>query len=123
MEPLTGLELQQQLLAVFDDLVSLLGVMSHPKRLRVLISLLGGAKSFGELLAETKLRKSALASHLGQLQEKELIEKVSHGVYELTERGRGYLVVFAQFFGSAEDLEISLQRIRGARSFLERREE
>ncbi len=123
MEPVTNRELQQRLLAAFDDLVSLLGAVGHPKRLRILIFLLDEPQTFKGLLAETRLRKSGLASHLAKLGEKGLIQKVSHGIYELTETGRGYLLVLAQFFGSAEDLEMSLQRMRGARSFLERRED
>jgi DNA-binding HxlR family transcriptional regulator len=123
MEPVTNRELQQHLLAAFDDLVSLLGAVGHPRRLSILISLLGGSKTFKGLLAETKLQKSAVASHIAQLKEKGLIQKVSHGTYELTEAGRGYLLVLAQFFGSTEDLEMSLQRMRGARSFLERKED
>ncbi|MFX1475627.1 MAG: ArsR family transcriptional regulator [Promethearchaeota archaeon] len=123
MEPITNREIQQQLLATFDDLVSLLGTVGHPKRLRILISLLEGPQTFKGLRAETTLQKSALASHLAKLGEKGLIQKISHGTYELADAGRSYLLVLAQFFGSPEDLEMSLQRMRGARSFLGRRDD
>jgi len=91
-------QLHEQLLMAFDEIVSLLGAVSTPSRLRLLIALLDSPHTYNELKAVTKLKKSALSSHLVLLRNHELIQKLSHGNYTLTETGQRYLWMLGQFF-------------------------
>jgi DNA-binding transcriptional ArsR family regulator len=98
-------QLRERLLMVFDDIVSLLGAMGTPSRLRILIALLGSSQSYQNLKMLTELKKSALSSHLVLLREHGLIQKQSHGNYELTETGQQYMWLLGQFFEAPKSKE------------------
>jgi len=116
-------QLHERLLMAFDDIVSLLGAMGNSSRLKILIALLDSAHSYHELKAVSKLKKSALSSHLLLLRDLGLIQKLSHGNYELTDTGQHYLWLLGQFFEAPSALELTRFRTRAAKGFLERRDE
>ena len=91
-------QLRERLLLAFDEIVSLLGAMGTPSRLKLLIALLDSPHTYHELKAVTKLKKSALSSHLVLLQDRGFIQKLSHGNYKLTETGQRFLWMLGQFF-------------------------
>ena len=90
--------LRERLLLVFDEIVSLLGALGTPSRLRLLIALLDSPHTYHKLQAVTKLKKSALSSHLVLLRDRGFIQKLSHGNYTLTETGQRFLWMLGQFF-------------------------
>jgi len=90
-------QLHERLIMAFDDIVSLLGAMGTPSRLRILIALLDTPQTYQALKFVTKLKKSALSSHLVILRDRGLIQKLGHGIYELTEIGQSYLWLLGQF--------------------------
>ena len=114
-------EIKKAIQQSFDNIVLMLGVLGHPNRLKILTMLLEGPQSFKTLLDETQLKKSALSSHITQLKEKSLISNPSHGQYEITSDGIGYLRILTLIFDKDSSLELSQQRIQVARSFLERK--
>lgn len=68
-----------------DNIVDLLRVIDHPKRLEILAILLEGNEiAFKDLQDETDLQKSAIANHLSLLTDRNLLEKCEKGVYKIT---------------------------------------
>lgn len=61
--------------------------ISHPKRVMILHLLSLKSMEFNELLDATNLHKTALSNHLNLLIEKRLIDRISHGNYEITSDG------------------------------------
>jgi DNA-binding HxlR family transcriptional regulator len=118
-------ELQKVLVHSSDEIVPLLKVMAHPSRLGILILLLDGPLTFGALLGAIDLRKSALANHLIELQEKSLIKKVHHGLYAITEDGKSYLQAIAGVYSESKSrkdkIEEMRQREESTKAFLERK--
>jgi DNA-binding transcriptional ArsR family regulator len=114
-------QLKSRLEAGFDDIISLLGALGNPNRLRILISLLSDFRTFKQLSEVTSLKKSALASHLQVLRDLKLLLKIEHGTYQLTDEGRRYLWVLGQLFEEPRDLEITRQRTRVVKGFLDRK--
>jgi DNA-binding HxlR family transcriptional regulator len=73
------------------ELNSVLGALSHQKRLQILLSLLPGDKSFRDLKNEIKLEKTALANHLNRLIAVQIISKPAYNTYHLSSDGERYL--------------------------------
>lgn len=59
--------------------------------LKILLSLLEGAQSFGYLLKETNLQRTALSNHLTKLININLIKKVDFGIYNITGDGLEFM--------------------------------
>ncbi|TXT67071.1 MAG: hypothetical protein BAJALOKI1v1_190014 [Promethearchaeota archaeon] len=76
-------ELVELLEANFNNLLEVIKSMANDNRLKILISLLLGEKSFEELKAITNLKKTALSNHLTTLMNIPLIERPDHGIYKL----------------------------------------
>lgn len=86
-----------------EGIIDLLKTLDHPKRLEMLISMIGGeTTSFKELLSVTELQKSALAHHLSVLVDRGMIEKKEKGVYHITIDGEDLLERIAQSFIEAK---------------------
>ncbi|MFX0184994.1 MAG: GyrI-like domain-containing protein [Candidatus Hodarchaeota archaeon] len=79
------------ILETMDEISELLKTLQHPKRLEILALMLKEEKEFGTLLTNTRLPKSALGNHLGELLDKNLIEKLDRGVYRITSDGKEFL--------------------------------
>ncbi len=86
-----------------DGIIDLLKTLDHPKRLEMLISMIGGDTiPFKELLTITKLQKSALAHHLSVLVDKGMIEKKEKGIYQITIDGEDLLERIAESYIEAK---------------------
>ncbi len=86
----------------FEEIKSVLGALSHDKRLQIMLSLLTGEKSFRELKKEIKLEKTALASHLTQMISVQLILKPAYNTYSLHADGERFLRVIEQAFRQSD---------------------
>ena len=73
------------------ELLPILKALGNPKRFSILIALLDGPCSFQKLLSHTHLQKTAIANHLNQLVQVNLIQKPDYGFYDLTIDGVEYL--------------------------------
>jgi len=94
-------KLQKFMTKSIDGIIDLLKTLDHPKRLEMLISMIGGDTiTFKELLAVTELQKSALAHHLSVLVDKGMIEKKEKGIYQITIDGEDLLERIAESFSS-----------------------
>lgn len=71
----------------FDDLLAITKSMANENRLVVLRELLQHPRDYDHLQKTTKLGKTALSNHLNQLLESELIVKIEHGKYKITDDG------------------------------------
>ena len=116
---------QELLFNSFSEIIAILKAMGHPNRFKILVLLLKGPLSFQELLNSMNLQKSALANHLTQLKEKELIEKIKHGTYKITDDGKIYMQSIEAAYRESEArkkrMREAKQREELAKSFLERR--
>jgi DNA-binding HxlR family transcriptional regulator len=75
----------------FYEIASILKTIGNQKRFKILISLLEGTQSFGYLLKETNLQRTALSNHLTKLININLIEKVNFGIYNITGDGLEFM--------------------------------
>ncbi|MHA1991387.1 MAG: effector binding domain-containing protein [Candidatus Hodarchaeales archaeon] len=95
----TKMRLQKFLESSSDDIIELLRCLDHPKRFELVIHMLNGKpETFGELLEETDLQKSALANHLSILCDKGLLNKKEKGIYQITFEAYTLLESIAQSF-------------------------
>jgi predicted transcriptional regulator len=104
----------------FSEVSTVLKAISEPNRLKILIFLLSEPQSFQDLLAETNLKKTALANHLTSLKSNSLIEKIHHGTYRISNDGRSYLQAIENMYQKSEARKISEQRYQFTKAFLER---
>lgn len=96
-------KLQQFMMKSIDGILDLLKTLDHPKRLEMLISMIGGDTiTFKNLLAITELQKSALAHHLSVLVDKGMIEKKEKGIYQITIDGEDLLERIAESYIEAK---------------------
>lgn len=118
-------ELQESLQKSFQNIIIILKALSTPNRLKILIILLEGPKTFQELADNLKLGSTALANHLTTLRKANLIEKIHHGYYRITQKGVEFLHSIDQAYEVAESIESEerelLERKQLLDSFIERR--
>lgn len=96
-------ELQRFMKKSIDGILELLKTLDHPKRLEMMISMIGGdTTTFRELLEITELQKSAVAHHLSVLVDRGMIEKKVKGVYQITIDGEDLLERIAESYIEAK---------------------
>ena len=78
----------------FNEIASILKAIGNQKRFKILLRLLEGAQSFGYLLKETNLQRTALSNHLTKLIKLNLIETVDFGIYHITGDGLEFMKAF-----------------------------
>ncbi|MBU6996085.1 MAG: effector binding domain-containing protein [Theionarchaea archaeon] len=81
-----------------EDIVLMLGALSHEKRLCLVAALIEGQGTFEELRQTTGLGKTALAHHLGLLVESGLVLRTGRGRYDLSSDGRELLNVVGRTY-------------------------
>ncbi len=91
IEQKSNIDLVESLEEAFSIILDVVKAIGNESRLRILISLLTGEKSFNDLMKYSALQKTALANHLTKLLDKMLIKKPSIGNYAITEDGRLFL--------------------------------
>jgi len=85
------IELVSSLENSFQEILSIIKAIGNNKRLKILLTLLTGEKTFENLKKETKLQKTALANHLIKLMKILLIEKPDYGKYKITSDGELFI--------------------------------
>ncbi|MFW9905445.1 MAG: winged helix-turn-helix domain-containing protein [Candidatus Thorarchaeota archaeon] len=104
-------ELQKIILSSYQRISELFKAVAHEIRIQIMALLLNKSESFSFLIehiktcGNKKLSKTALAHHLNQLVEENLIAKESRGMYELTEKSRTFLKAV---IAVSQGLEISI---------------
>ncbi|WP_048141267.1 ArsR/SmtB family transcription factor [Methanosarcina horonobensis] len=116
---------QEFLMNSLEDIVSILKTIAHINRFRILILLLKGPLTFQMLLEQMDIKKSALANDLAELKDSNLVDKIQHGTYEISENGKNYVKSIEKTYRESMDIEKkvweSKQRERLSKSFLERK--
>ncbi|MFX0050080.1 MAG: GyrI-like domain-containing protein [Candidatus Hodarchaeota archaeon] len=79
--------MEEFVLESIDEIISTLKALDHSQRMRILTAMITESKTFQQLMELTDLQKSALGNHLSILQEKNLIQKVDRGIYQLCPDG------------------------------------
>lgn len=117
---------QEFLISFSDDIVSILKTIAHVNRFRILVLLLSGPSTFQMLLEQMDIKKSALANHLAELKDSNLVEKTHHGTYEISENGKNYIKSIEKIYRENEVIEKKVweakQREQLSKSFLERKQ-
>jgi len=85
------IELIRSLEDSFEILLNIIKAIGNDKRLKILITLLTGEKTFEILKKETHLQKTALSNHLITLINTGLIEKPEYGKYIITSDGEMFI--------------------------------
>ena len=96
------LELIESLEDSFNNFLAIIKAIGNQKRLKILIALLTGVKSFNSLKEETKLQKTALSNHLTILIKNSLIEKPELGKYKITQDGDLFIRTFERAYKNSE---------------------
>lgn len=127
MDKKSDLELSQEfLMNSSEDIVSILKTIAHINRFRILILLLNGPLTFQTLLEKIDIKKSALANHLTELKDSNLVEKTHHGTYEISENGKNYIKSIEKIYKESKVIEKKVweakQREQLSKSFLERKQ-
>lgn len=117
---------QEFLMNSSDNIVSILKIIAHINRFRILVLLLNGPLTFQMLLEEMDIKKSALANHLTELKDSNLVNKIHHGTYEISENGKNYIKSIEKTYRENKVIEMkvweSKQREQLSKSFLERKQ-
>ena len=123
IEKITPNELKESLEQSFDDVLAIIKAMGNQNRLKILITLLSGEKSFQTLMSETNLQKTALSNHLTLLFKNSLIEKPDYGKYKITQDGVEFIrAIQAVYYQSDTQRKKELEIIQGRKlseTFLE----
>lgn len=99
--------------------------ISTESRFTILTGLMDDQKSFQQLKEITGLKKSALSSHLKNLEETELLERKHHGIYSITYQGYQLMIKLDELIDETREYETNKKeneiRRRITDSFLRRR--
>lgn len=99
--------------------------ISTESRFMILTGLMDDQKSFQQLKEITGLKKSALSSHLKNLEETGLIERTHHGIYSITYQGYQLMIKLDELVEETREYETNKKeneiRRRITDSFLSRR--
>ena len=71
----------------FLSITLILKSLGNEKRLMILLYLLKGPQSYGSIVNEVNLKKTAVSNHLSHLLNVNLIEKGDYGIYNITGDG------------------------------------
>jgi DNA-binding HxlR family transcriptional regulator len=84
-----------------EDIAGLLKSVANVSRVEILALLLRGNATFAQIMARTRLSKTALANHLVHLADRNLVERKGRGEYALTADGRDLIRSAASAFDRA----------------------
>ncbi|MFX0072514.1 MAG: ArsR/SmtB family transcription factor [Candidatus Hermodarchaeota archaeon] len=108
----------------FSDISKILKCLGNEKRFQILISLLKGPLSYGNIVKTLELKKTAVSNHLTKLLEVKLIERDNYGIYKISGDGLEFLkAINRAFYESPTRILIhfeKLQRGKMSDSFLNR---
>ncbi len=84
-----------------EAVAELLKSAANTSRIEILAQLMRGNATFAQIMARTRLSKTALANHIIQLTERNLVERRGRGQYALTADGRDLIRSAASVFDRA----------------------
>ena len=106
-----------------SEIVSILKSLGNDYRFQILLLLLTGAKSFGTIVKGINREKTAVANHLNQLLETNLIEK-DYGIYRISGDGIEFMKAINSAFHKSPTRQArefqELQSRKISNSFLNR---
>jgi len=85
-----------------ENIASLFGTISHPKRIKILGYLNEKVFNFKDLQIKIKIERTALSNHLLFLKKRKLVKKIAHGIYEITNDGINLLKTVVNFYMKSE---------------------
>jgi DNA-binding HxlR family transcriptional regulator len=107
-----------------QEILELIKALAHQRRFTIITQLNTTPLTFKELKKRTALEKSTLANHLHRLLNVGLIEKIQHGVYQITHDGRILLATLETYHKHSKERKRQAQIAETQRlmmkSFLER---
>ena len=105
------------------EIVSILKTLGNENRVKILLDLLIGSKSFGTLVENLEEKKTAVSNHLTQLIETNLIEK-EYGIYRISGDGIEFMKAINRAFQKSPTRQLKkfqdLQSRKISNSFLNR---
>ncbi|MFX1389268.1 MAG: ArsR/SmtB family transcription factor [Promethearchaeota archaeon] len=108
----------------FIEITDILKALGNEKRFQILILLLKGAQSFGIIVEELNLKKTAVSNHLTKLLEVNLIRREGNGVYEITADGLQFIQTIENAYQKSPTRQAEkfdkIERRGISNSFLER---
>jgi len=108
----------------FLEIVSLLKSLGNEYRFKILLQLLTGAKSFGTIVNNINLEKTAISNHLSHLINTNLIEKGDYGIYKISGDGIEFMKAIDSAFQQSPTRQLKkfkeLQSRKISNSFLNR---
>ena len=84
------------------DIVNYLKAVAISSRLKILTILLSSSQNFQNLIQASDLQKTTLSNHLKVLQDVNLIIKIHHGIYKITNDGKNLLLSLKTIFENSE---------------------
>ncbi|MBK5115043.1 MAG: winged helix-turn-helix transcriptional regulator [Candidatus Heimdallarchaeota archaeon] len=126
-EDYSPLELHESLQRSFNELMLVLKAFGTPNRLKILITLLEGPKTFQELIDSVEIKRTALSNHIVSLKDASLVDKIHHGYYRVTQKGLEFLYAIDKAYQESQTSDAlekeSEQRKQLIDTFLRRRED
>ena len=117
-------ELRISILDSFSQIIDILKSLGNENRLKILLSLLEKNKSYGTIVKELSLKKTAVSNHLTQLLNTKLIERGDYGIYKITGDGIEILKGIEKAYQQSPSRKIerfqALQRRSVSKSFVNR---
>ncbi len=108
----------------FAEISAILKSLGNKKRLETLLLLLKGPQSYGVLIEELGLKKTAVSNHLSQLIKVNLIERGDYGIYNISGDGIEFIKAIEKAYQMSPTRQIkkfeALQRRGVTISFLNR---
>ncbi|MHA1507950.1 MAG: ArsR/SmtB family transcription factor [Promethearchaeota archaeon] len=114
----------ESLIESSKEIVSILKSLGNEYRFQILLQLLTGAKSFGNIVKNVNREKTAISNHLYHLKNTNLIEKGDYGVYRISEDGIEFMKAIDSAFQQSPTRQLrkfkELQSRKISISFLNR---
>ncbi|MFX1566823.1 MAG: ArsR/SmtB family transcription factor [Promethearchaeota archaeon] len=108
----------------FSEISEILKALGNEKRIQILLLLLKGPQSYGIIVKELELKKTAVSNHLTQLRDVNLISREGNGVYEITYDGLQFMRAIENAYQKSPTRQAKkfdlLQRRGISESFIER---
>ena len=104
--------------------MDILKSLGNENRLKILLTLLQKEKSYGSIVKELNLKKTAVSNHLTQLLTTKMIERGDYGIYKITGDGieilKGIEKAYEQSPSRKRERFQALQRRSVSKSFVNR---
>ena len=95
-----------------ENIAKLITAVNHPNRIKILGLLCEKPVKFGLFQREIDLERTAISNHLTFLMERELVSKISYGVYEITEDGKNLLKTIVKVYMKSKMQQIAAKKKR-----------